>query len=278
MQTARCGGWRSGTVADMSDHTAVNQAFWDEISPHHAASDFYAVQQFLSSHDNLGAIERDEVGSVAGQSICHLQCHIGLDSLSLASRGATVTGLDFSGESVRIARDLSTRSGIAASFVQADVLDAAEVLGTTFDVVFTTRGVVMWLSDLDRWAHNCVRLLRPGGVFYLLDIHPLAMVLYPNETGFALASSYFGGAQPTITSADASYAVSNVGLVNQETHEWVHPVGDVVSALAGAGLVIDFLHEHPSDDRSPTSLADRENAATAPQLPALYSLHAHLPH
>lgn len=262
----------------MSNHTAVNRAFWDEISQHHADSDFYAVERFISTRDSLGAIERAEVGAVNGRSICHLQCHIGLDSLSLANQGATVTGLDFSAESVRIARELSTRTGIAAEFVQADVLDAAEAIGATFDLVYTTRGVLMWVSDLDRWADNCARLLHLGGTFYLLDIHPLAMVLNPNDSGFELASSYFGSAQPNIRSADASYAVSDVGLRNQETHEWVHPVGDVVSALARAGLLIDFLHEHPSDDQSPTSLADRDNARNAPQLPALYSVRAHKPH
>ena len=66
-------------------------------------------------------------------------------------------------------------------------------------MVFTTRGVLMWVNDLTRWAENCVRLLRPGGVFYLLDIHPLAMVLHPAESGYALASSYFGNRQPTVS-------------------------------------------------------------------------------
>jgi hypothetical protein len=60
-------------------------------------------------------------------TICHLQCHIGLDSLS-RNKGATGTGLDCSAESVRIARQLSTRTGIVAAFVEADVLDAAEAL------------------------------------------------------------------------------------------------------------------------------------------------------
>ena len=162
------------------------------------------------------------------------------------------------------------------TFVQADVLDAASTLDTTYDLVFTTRGVVMWFSDLARWAANCAKLLRPGGAFYLLDVHPLAMVLHPSESGYTLASSYFGGHQPTVTSADASYAVHDVGLQHQETREWVHPIGDVLSALAGAGLLIDFLHEHPSDN-TPTSLSNAADGATETRLPALYSIRAHLP-
>lgn len=264
-------------MALVSIHEVVNRAFWDEIAPHHAASDFYAVERFVATRNSLGEIEKSEVGPVAGLSICHLQCHIGLDTLSLANQGASVTGLDFSAESLRIAQHLAGRTGLTAKFVQADVLEAVSTLATTYDVVFTTRGVVMWIADLDRWADNCARLLRPGGTFYLLDIHPLGMVLYPSDGGLTLASSYFGGQQPNISSADASYAVSGVGLEHQETHEWVHPIGDVVTALAGAGLVIDFLHEHPGDTQSPTSLSSDIEAADVPQLPALYSIRAHLP-
>ncbi|QGN35532.1 bifunctional 2-polyprenyl-6-hydroxyphenol methylase/3-demethylubiquinol 3-O-methyltransferase UbiG [Microlunatus sp. Gsoil 973] len=189
----------------MNRHTEVNRAFWDEIAPHHAASDHYAVERFVTTRDSLGDIEKTELGSVAGRSICHLQCHIGLDSLSLADQGAEVTGLDFSAESLRVARELADRTGIEATFVRGDVLDAAAVLAATYDLVFTTRGVLMWFGDLDRWADNCAGLLRPGGTLYLLDIHPLAMVLHPSEGGgLALSSSYFGGQQPNITAADAS--------------------------------------------------------------------------
>lgn len=261
----------------MSDHAGINQAFWDDIAPHHAASEFYAVEQFVAGRDSLGEVEIAEIGAVDRLSICHLQCHIGLDTLSLANRGATVTGLDFSAESLRVARGLAVRTGIVADFVQADVLHASAVLGTTYDMVFTTRGVVMWIADLDRWANNCMDLLRPGGVFYLLDIHPLAMVLHPSGDTLTLASSYFGSQDPNVTSGDSSYAVSDVGLAHQETHEWVHPVGAVVSALAGAGLVIDYLHEHASDAHSPTSLSAASQGDDVSQLPALYSVKAHRP-
>ena len=251
----------------VNEHTAINRAFWDEVAPHHAASDFYAVERFVAAPDSLGTIETAELGPVTGLEICHLQCHIGLDTLSLARRGASVTGVDFSAESLRIARELSVRTKIDAMFIESDVLEAASTLDRVFDSVFTSRGVLMWFGDLDRWAHNCVNLLRPGGVFYLLDIHPLAMALQPTTSGYELTSSYFGGGEPSITSQDRSYAVENLGLTNQETHEWIHPVGDVVTALAEAGLLIDFLHEHPSDDHLPTRLSP-----DAHSLPALFSI------
>lgn len=259
----------------MDRNTAVNQAFWDDVAPHHARSDFYAIERFLTERDSLGDIEVAELGDVSGRSICHLQCHLGLDSLSLANRGAVVTGVDFSAESLRIARELSDRTGIPATYVQSDVLVAAETLDTTFDVVFTTRGVMMWIADLDSWARNCAQLLRLGGTFYLLDIHPLGMVLHQTDSGLQLASSYFGNSQPTVSEADASYAVSNVGLNHRETREWVHPLGDILTALIRAGIVIEFLREHPSDDHAPTTLSPSGERPGVPQLPALYSIRGH---
>ncbi|GAB3753780.1 class I SAM-dependent methyltransferase [Microlunatus parietis] len=249
----------------MNEHTKINQAFWDEVAPHHARSEFYAVERFVADPDRLAEPERGELGEVAGRSICHLQCHIGLDSLALAYRGAEVTGVDLSAESLKIGRELAARTGIPATFVQSDVLTAADTLATRYDIVFTTRGVLMWVSDLTAWARTCARLLRPGGVFYLLDVHPLAMVLEERDPGFRLTGSYFGG-EPNVVEADASYAVRDVGLTHRETHEWVHPVGAVVSALIEAGIMIDFLHEHPAHDQAPGTAG----------LPALYSVRGRL--
>lgn len=251
----------------VTEHTEVNRAFWDEVAPHHAASEFYAVEEFVRDPDRLGAIETAELGvpegAIAGRSVCHLQCHIGLDSLSLARHGARVTGLDFSAESLRVARSVAERTGIPATFVRADVLEAADVLADTYDIVFTSRGVLMWIVDLDAWAANCARLLRPGGILYLLDMHPLALAVQQGESGLHLAASYFGGGEPRVTTADASYAVRDVGLQHQETREWIHPIGDVLTALINAGLIIDFLHEHPTDGPD--------------GLPGLYSVRAHRP-
>ncbi|WP_281351025.1 class I SAM-dependent methyltransferase [Microlunatus speluncae] len=261
----------------MDEHSKINLAFWDEVTPHHARSDHYAIERFIADPDRLGAVESAEIGDVSGRSICHLQCHLGLDTLSLAHRGGTVTGVDFSAESIKFARELSIRTGIPARFVQSDVLTAAETLGETYDLVFTTRGVLMWIGDLAAWARSCARLLRPGGVFYLLDLHPLGMLLQQTGAGLELTGSYFGSAEPSITAEDASYAVSDVGLTHQETHEWIHPVGKVLTALIDAGIMIDFLHEHPADDHAPTTLSPTDTAPGIPDLPALYSIRGHLP-
>ena len=106
-------------------------------------------QGFLAGRDTLTEIERRElVPHVAGKSLLHLQCHFGLDTLTLARAGARVTGVDFSGEAVATARRLAGEAGLAARFIQSDVLTLDAVLDERFDVVYTSWGVLIWLSDL----------------------------------------------------------------------------------------------------------------------------------
>lgn len=259
----------------VNEHTAVNRQFWDEVAPHHAASSFYGVAAFVAGADSLGDIELAEVGDVTGRDVVHLQCHLGLDTLSWARHGARVTGLDFSAESLRVARELAVRTGLAARFVEADVCAAPEALGTTYDLVFTSHGVLMWIGDLDAWARSAARLLRPGGIFYLLDIHPLGMALEQVPGGLRLAASYFGGGAPSVTVADGSYAVEDVGITG-ETHEWIHPVGDVATALIRAGIALEFVHEFPTDAFAPTTLSAGGDRPGVPQLPGLFSIRGHL--
>lgn len=250
----------------MDAHSGVNQKFWDEIAPLHAASDYYDVDRFLAGAITLGDVEIAEVGEVAGLRMAHLMCHIGLDSMSWARRGAQVTGVDFSTEAIGIARGLAQRTGLDVPFVCADVLDADQHLDRYgYDVVFLSRGVLMWIEDISALAQVCASLLRPGGVFYLLDIHPLAMAISRTADGLHLQRGYFHSSGPTKVSEDGSYAVSYAGLQNQETHEWIHSVGEVVTALIDAGISIEFLHEFPTDEQSAAGPA-------ASALPALFSV------
>jgi 2-polyprenyl-3-methyl-5-hydroxy-6-metoxy-1,4-benzoquinol methylase len=89
-------------------------------------------------------------------------CHIGLDTLSWARRGAIVTGLDFSQPALHTAVSLAARAGISsARFIAAEIGDASRVLaGQTFDIVYTGTGVTQWIPDIDSWARTVAALVR----------------------------------------------------------------------------------------------------------------------
>lgn len=122
----------------------------------------------------------------------HLQCHFGLDTLSWARHGASVTGLDFSGPAVEAARRIAAEVGLAAEFVQADLYDAPQALrGQRFDIVYTGLGALNWLPDVRRWAAVVASLLQPGGFLYLSEFHPFVHVF--GEHDFTIEYDYFHG-------------------------------------------------------------------------------------
>jgi len=183
------------------------------------------------------------VGDVAGKSLLHLQCHFGLDTLSWAREGATVTGVDFSPDAIAAAKSLSKELGIPAEFVCSDVYALPEVLGErTFDVVFTSYGVLSWLHDLERWAGVVARHLAPGGTFYIVEFHPVLGML--DEEGRRIARPYFHSPEPQEFVEHGSYADRSSGATHT-LYQWAHSLADVVNALIDAGLRIEFLHEFP---------------------------------
>jgi 2-polyprenyl-3-methyl-5-hydroxy-6-metoxy-1,4-benzoquinol methylase len=110
------------------------------------------VAEFLDGDCILDPLIRGEFGDIKGRSLLHLRCHFGLDTLSLARLGATVTGVDFSSKAVATARKLSTDSGVPGRFIEGRVEDVPSLIDEQFDRVFTSWGVIMWLSDLAAWA------------------------------------------------------------------------------------------------------------------------------
>ena len=160
----------------MTDYQDQNKRMWDERVPIHVAGDFYDVPGWLAGRCSLRSFEADELGSVQGKQLVHLQCHFGMDTLSWARRGARVTGLDFSAPAIEAARKLARDASLDARFVCAYVFDAPAALGQRYDVVYTGIGALIWLHDLRRWAGVVRDLLAPGGCLYLVECHPLTDV------------------------------------------------------------------------------------------------------
>jgi SAM-dependent methyltransferase len=229
----------------------------------------------------LRPFERSELGPVAGLTLVHAQCHFGLDTLSWAREGATVTGFDFSPAAVRTAHELAQRAGLDAEFLQADVYDAIDAIGgRTFDVVYTGIGAIHWLPDIARWAAVMARLLLPGGHFYMAEFHPFASVFADDE--LVVVDSYFDGG-PHVHSASGSYADPDAHTTHNTRVTWNHVLGDVITSLADAGLVIEFLHEHGYALRAcwpflePTPDRTYRMPNGQPELPLLYSSRARRP-
>ena len=181
----------------------------------------------------------------------HLQCHFGRDTLTLAQRGAQATGLDFSGEAINVARRLAAELDLnkRTRFVQADVYAAPGAIAepAAFDRVFVTWGALNWLPDIVAWAMVVAHFLRPGGALYLAEFHPIAFV-FDDETksadGMPRWSWPYFSRGPHVDPTPRSFTGDAPRLQSGPTYEWVHPLGEIVTALSDAGLTLKWLHEH----------------------------------
>lgn len=226
----------------------VNLRNWDERAALHAtdATGSYRIETVLAGGSCLHAIEAAGIGDVSNKDIVHLQCHIGLDTLSLKHLGArSVTGLDFSPRALAAARDFAMRAGTKARFVEASLYDAPAALGATYDMVFVTWGAINWLPDIDAWAKVVADVLKPGGTLYLAEGHPLMNQMEVENGRLYLA---FDRATPTDAPLAFDEATTYTGdarpLRQTRTYEWLHPLGSILSALLKAGLCIQAFEEH----------------------------------
>ena len=204
--------------------------------------------------------ERDLLGELEGSYLVHLQCNSGGDTISLARLGATVTGVDISDEAVSSARDRAEKTGIRVTFERADVYDWLQKTsheGRRFDVAFASYGVICRLPDLRRWAGGIAGILGPNGRFVLVDFHPAADIF---DRDWNHVNDYPSGGESLLLGEGVGdyVAASDGGLTPAgfvdgvrdfenpaSCHLFGWGLGEVVTALAEAGMRITALEEYP---------------------------------
>lgn len=249
--TSKSAGGKSGSGVIDTRYYRDNLAAWDERAPAHARAEGYRVQRFREDPTYLSDVARFDIpllGEVKGLQGVHLQCHIGTDTISLSRRGATMTGLDFSRESLAQARILAEETGASVDFIQSDVYAAVDALGPErFDFVFTGIGALCWLPDVRRWAQVVHDLLRPGGFLFIREGHPMLWAMDEAVDDDLVAGyPYFEVPAPVTDEHDGSYLPVDTTFRADVSHSWNHGLGETVMALLDTGMVLDLLVEHDS--------------------------------
>jgi ubiquinone/menaquinone biosynthesis C-methylase UbiE len=221
-------------------YLSKNKDAWNKRTMVHIDSEFYDMKAFMAGQTSLNDAELALLGDVKGKKILHLQCHFGQDSLSLARMGAKVTGVDLSDTAIDKAREYNTALGLDACFVCCDVYDLEQHLDETFDIVFTSYGVVGWLPDLDKWGHIIQKFLKPGGKFVMVEFHPVIWMFNNDFTG--IQYSYFN--KETIEDVtQGTYTDRNAPIEYTEV-SWNHSLDEVFGGLLAHGIQITGFREY----------------------------------
>lgn len=247
---------RPATPAEAADVTAMHaatQAAWDEAAERYEGWLAEAIALIRGGGTNLFGAEIELIGDLRGRCAraIHLQCAGGRDTLSLWNLGADeVVGIDFSPRMLELAARLTAATGAPARWVLSDVLATPHELDGTADLVYTGRGSLIWLQDLDAWAAVVARLLSPAGRFVLFEGHPAEWLFDVDDDGRWVATDYdyFGG--PEASKGWAPEYIDHLSIRDDDqswkfARSWT--LGEVITALLGAGLRLERVTEHPID-------------------------------
>ncbi len=223
-----------------ADYIIKNKTAWNDKTDHHFNSDFYDVAGFVKGKNSLNEIELDLLGDVSGKSILHLQCHFGMDTISLSRMGALVTGADLSDKAIARAKELAVQTISKTEFICCDLYDLPEYLDKQFDIVFTSYGTIGWLPDMNKWAAIVSRYLKPGGKFIFADFHP---VVWMFDDDFEKITFKYEKAEPIVETISGTYA-DRSAPIKTETISWNHSISEVLNSLIKHGLEINLLNEY----------------------------------
>jgi len=206
----------------------------------------------------------DDFGEIEGKRIANLLGSNGRKAIPLALLGAVVTVIDISPENRRYALETAKEAGVEIDFIASDLfeLDRSDLNGT-FDIVYLEGGILHYFSDLARFAQIAAELLKTGGRLILNDFHPLRRMLRSREDGtIAVDGDYFDRElrEGTVAYRNEFPDGDQDDFPPVLIRSWT--LGDIVTGIAGAGLVVERLTEEPGYDGQPT-------------VPGLFTLIAH---
>jgi SAM-dependent methyltransferase len=228
------------------DYFEVNRHTWNDKVKVHSKSEMYDLKAFKNGKSSLMAYELSALGNVQGKSLLHLQCHFGQDTLSWSRAGAKCVGVDLSDEGIALAKALNEELQLDAKFVRCNVIETSEFVKDTFDIVFTSYGVIGWLPDLKPWGNMIAERLKQGGTFYMAEFHPIVW-MFDYLDGKSIMTYGYMQDEAIYEEYEGTYANQNSKIISKE-YGWNHGLSEVINALIEAGLRIDYLNEY---DESP---------------------------
>ncbi|EDP46862.1 class I SAM-dependent methyltransferase [Rickettsiella grylli] len=254
----------------------TNQHGWNLRTSVHINSSFYDVEGFLKGKSTLNFPEREFLSDVFRKKLLHLQCHFGLDTLSFSRMGAETVGVDLSSEAINYAKILCKKSNINSQFIIGDVHQLSQyIAANTFDIIYSSYGVICWLYDLDIWAKEIFKVLKKNGEFVLIEFHPILDYVYNGNISGKL--QYFSDGQTVCEETTGTYT-DRESPIKYSEYRWKHNLADVVSALLNTTMKLEKMKEYPYtpfklfEDLDINNKFGWSNSSNKNQYPYLYAL------
>jgi SAM-dependent methyltransferase len=264
-------------TSEHSAHFSDNLNSWEKRTEVHVNSRFYDVEGFRKDPNSLNQIESEILNGLNFKDGLHVQCHFGMDTLSIARKyDAEMTGVDFSPTALGFAKKLSAELNIPCSFIETNILELDLHCRSLFDLVFASYGVIGWFPSVLEWMRQISQRIRPGGHFLLVEFHPVMWMFDDDLRQVAYA---YDNKERITEEQEGTYTDGGDGI-QLRNHSWNHNLEEVMMAARACGLQIEAFREY---DYSPYEIwppmyaveggfrSDRHGD----KLPYVYSLLCH---
>jgi SAM-dependent methyltransferase len=238
----------------MAQEHESNRQAWNEAASYYRTGLESSIELIKRGGMTFCEPEIKHLNALRGGSMnrcIHLQCAAGTDTLSLLNFGAKeVIGVDISEEMIRLAQSKSTLLGLNAKWICSDILNTPSDLNGTADLVYTGKGAINWMMDIQAWAKVIARLLKAGGVLYLFEGHPFTYCFDMNASELMI-DPVWRGYFSEIPYESKDWPETYVGKLKETENdqttkfEKAWPVSRVIDSLLQAGLVLQRFEEHP---------------------------------
>lgn len=241
--------------AASSESTDINQEAWNNESYDAWVNRFgepnEVAQRISKDPTKLISTIYSNFGQVEGKKIMNLMGSNGTKAVSLAMLGADVTVVDFSEGNKQYAMDLARAAGVSIEYIVSDVLKLSDQhLTGDYDIVFAEMGILHYFSDLAPFMNIIYKLLKKDGIFVIRDFHPLTTKLITSRGSTAKVRKHKVTGDYFDTSLKEKEVALSKYLEDREASQKVYlrmwNLGEVVTGIAGSGLIIQSLVEEPN--------------------------------
>jgi 2-polyprenyl-3-methyl-5-hydroxy-6-metoxy-1,4-benzoquinol methylase len=193
----------------------------------------------------------DYLGDVAGKKVAVLLGSSGRKAIPLAMLGAQVTVVDISPENARYALQTAKEAGVEINFIISDLFAINMVeLRNTFDIVYLEGGILHYFADLEPFANIVFELLSHEGRLVLNDFHPIRKIIKARgDDAFVVEGDYF---DTELFYGEVAYKSMFPDNEQDDFPDCLlryWNLGEIISAIAACGLVIEKLVEEPRYDK-----------------------------
>ena len=224
-----------------------NAKRWEAMAKHRLGMPLADHRAGVSA---LDLEELELLGDLRGKRVLHLACAVCDEGITMATRGATVVGVDISETHIRVGKEKANALGVDVALRVGDMMNLDEDLHD-FDLVYISTGGICWVPDLDDWLIGVRNALKPGGRLLISEHHPFwEMMGVAGNRKLTVLSDYFGTHDLPVIPDTSKAAIGAAETSDNEytLQSFVWGIGAVVSALIRHDFQIVALMELPYSD------------------------------